>query len=150
MRELDFHDTFLAAEYSHPGDNIPPVLAVAQHVGADGEQLVRGIAAGYELQIDLARAISLHAHKIDHVAHLGPSAAGGIATLLGLDVERTDAGHRPGAAHDHGHAAVAQGPHLDLEGLRARPSPASRRSRRSTGRCAARPARARSTRARTA
>jgi 2-methylcitrate dehydratase len=89
VRELDYHDTFLAAEYSHPGDNIPPVLAVAQHVGADGEQLVRGIAAGYELQIDLARAISLHAHKIDHVAHLGPSAAGGIAALLGLDVERT-------------------------------------------------------------
>ncbi len=25
VRELDFHDTFLAAEYSHPGDNIPPL-----------------------------------------------------------------------------------------------------------------------------
>ncbi|GAA0967269.1 MmgE/PrpD family protein [Frigoribacterium faeni] len=85
VRELDFHDTFLAAEYSHPGDNIPPVLAVAQHVGATGEQLVRGLAAGYELQIDLVKAISLHAHKIDHVAHLGPSAAGGIGALLGLD-----------------------------------------------------------------
>ena len=24
VRELDFHDTFLAADYSHPGDNIPP------------------------------------------------------------------------------------------------------------------------------
>ena len=23
VRELDFHDTFLAAEYSHPGDNNP-------------------------------------------------------------------------------------------------------------------------------
>ena len=33
------------------------------------------------------RAISLHAHKIDHVAHLGPSAAAGIGTLLGLPVE---------------------------------------------------------------
>ena len=30
VRELDFHDTFLAADYSHPGDNIPPILAVAQ------------------------------------------------------------------------------------------------------------------------
>jgi 2-methylcitrate dehydratase len=89
VRELDFHDTFLAAEYSHPGDNVPPVLAVAQHVGATGEQLLRGLAAGYELQIDLTRAISLHAHKIDHVAHLGPSAAGGIGALLGLDVETT-------------------------------------------------------------
>src|SRR5690606_25286829 len=23
VRELDYHDTFLAADYSHPGDNIP-------------------------------------------------------------------------------------------------------------------------------
>ncbi len=29
VRELDMHDTFLAAEYSHPGDNIQPILAVA-------------------------------------------------------------------------------------------------------------------------
>jgi 2-methylcitrate dehydratase len=85
VRELDYHDTFLAAEYSHPGDNVPPVLAVAQHTGADGEALLRGIVTGYEIQVDLVRAISLHEHKIDHVAHLGPSAAAGIGTLLGLD-----------------------------------------------------------------
>ncbi|MEY4713777.1 MAG: hypothetical protein RIQ37_107, partial [Actinomycetota bacterium] len=49
--------------------------------------LVRGIATGYEIQIDLVRSISLHKHKIDHVAHLGPSAAAGIGTLLGLSPE---------------------------------------------------------------
>ena len=87
VRELDYHDTFLAADYSHPGDNIPPILAVAQHVGADGAALVRALATGYEIQIDLVRAICLHRHKIDHVAHLGPSAAAGIGTLLGLDAD---------------------------------------------------------------
>ncbi len=87
VRELDYHDTFLAADYSHPGDNIPPILAVAQHTGADGAALVRGIATGYEIQVDLVKAISLHKHKIDHVAHLGPSAAAGIGTLLGLAPE---------------------------------------------------------------
>ncbi|WP_206475748.1 MmgE/PrpD family protein [Microbacterium sp. KRD172] len=87
VRELDYHDTFLAAEYSHPGDNIPPILAVAQHTGVDGRALVRGIATGYEIQVDLVKAICLHKHKIDHVAHLGPSAAAGIGTLLGLDAE---------------------------------------------------------------
>jgi 2-methylcitrate dehydratase len=87
VRELDFHDTFLAADYSHPGDNIPPIIVVAQHVGAGGRAIVRGIATGYELQIDLVRAISLHAHKIDHVAHLGPSAAAGIGTLLDLPAD---------------------------------------------------------------
>jgi len=87
VRELDYHDTFLAAEYSHPGDNIPPILAVAQHAGRDGAALVRGVATGYEIQVDLVKAISLHKHKIDHVAHLGPSAAAGIGTLLGLEPE---------------------------------------------------------------
>lgn len=87
VRELDYHDTFLSAEYSHPGDNIPPILAVAQHTGASGADVVRAIATGYEIQVDLVKAISLHAHKIDHVAHLGPSAAAGIGTLLRLDVE---------------------------------------------------------------
>lgn len=87
VRELDYHDTFLAAEYSHPGDNIPPILAVAQHVGSNGKDLIRGIATGYEVQVDLVKGICLHEHKIDHIAHIGPSAAAGIGTLLGLDIE---------------------------------------------------------------
>jgi 2-methylcitrate dehydratase len=87
VRELDFHDTFLAAEYSHPGDNIPPLLAVAQHVGGSGHDLVRAIATAYEVQVDLSRGISLHAHKIDHVAHLGPSVAAGLGALLRLPTE---------------------------------------------------------------
>ncbi|MDO4919883.1 MmgE/PrpD family protein [Kocuria sp.] len=85
VRELDYHDTFLSAEYSHPGDNIPPILAVAQHVGATGEDLARGIATGYEIQVDLVKGMCLHEHKIDHIAHIGPSASAGIGTLLGLD-----------------------------------------------------------------
>ena len=84
VRELDMHDTFLAADYSHPGDNIPPVLAVAQHMGRSGKDLIRGLATGYEIHIDLVRAICLHEHKIDHIAHLCPASAAGIGTLLGL------------------------------------------------------------------
>lgn len=87
VRELDFHDTFLAADYSHPGDNIPPILAVAQHTGRSGAELIRGIATGYEIQVELVRGICLHEHKIDHIAHLGPSAAAGIGTLLSLPTE---------------------------------------------------------------
>ena len=87
VRELDFHDTFLAADYSHPGDNIPPVLAVAQTVGKSGKDLIRGLATAYEIHIDLVKAICLHRHKIDHIAHLCPAAAAGIGTLLGLRQE---------------------------------------------------------------
>jgi 2-methylcitrate dehydratase len=84
VRELDMHDTFLAADYSHPADNIPPILAVAQTTGRSGRDLIRGLATGYEIQIDLVRAISLHEHKIDHIGHLCPAQAAGIGTLLGL------------------------------------------------------------------
>jgi 2-methylcitrate dehydratase len=87
VRELDFHDTFLGAEYSHPGDNIPPLVAVAQQLGVRGADLIRGLATAYEIQIDLAKGICLHEHKIDHVAHLGPSVAAGLGTMLGLDAE---------------------------------------------------------------
>ena len=89
VRELDYHDTFLAADYGHPGDNIPPLAAVAQQCGRNGRQLVRAIATGYEVQVDLVRSICLHEHKIDHVAHLGPSVAAGLGTLLGLDAAVT-------------------------------------------------------------
>ena len=89
VRELDFHDTFLAADYSHPADNIPPVLATVQHCGRSGADLVRGIAAAYEIQVDLVTGICLHEHKIDHIAHLGPSAAAGIGAAIGLSVEDT-------------------------------------------------------------
>lgn len=87
VRELDFHDTFLAAEYSHPGDNIPPLIAVAQQLDVCGVDLIRGLVTAYEVQIDLAKGICLHENKIDHVAHLGPSVTAGIGTMLRLDIE---------------------------------------------------------------
>ncbi len=89
VRELDYHDTFLAADYSHPGDNIPPVIAVAQQMGRSGRDLIRGIVAAYEIQVDLVKGICLHEHKIDHAAHLAPAQAAGICALLGLDTDTT-------------------------------------------------------------
>ncbi len=57
VRELDFHDSLMATDYSHPGDTIPPLIAVAQQCGRSGEDLVRAIAAAYEIQVDLVKAI---------------------------------------------------------------------------------------------
>ena len=87
VRELDYHDTFLAADYSHPGDNIPPILAVAQQKKMSGKDLIRGIITGYEIQVNLVKGICLHEHKIDHIAHLGPSVAAGLGSLLKLNTE---------------------------------------------------------------
>ena len=87
VRELDFHDTFLAADYSHPGDNIPPLLAVAQQKKRSGLDLLRGIITAYEVQVNLVKGICLHKHKVDHIAHLGPSVAAGIGSMLKLNTE---------------------------------------------------------------
>ena len=45
------------------------------------------LLTGYEVQVNLVKAICLHEHKIDHIAHLGPSVAAGIGTLLNLPIE---------------------------------------------------------------
>ena len=87
VRELDFHDTFLAADYSHPGDNIPPLLAVGQQLKKNGLDLLRGIITAYEVQVNLVKGICLHKHKVDHIAHLGPSVAAGIGSMLKLNTE---------------------------------------------------------------
>ena len=87
VRELDFHDTFLAEDYSHPGDNIPAILAVAQQKKMSGRDLIRGIITGYEVQVNLVKGICLHEHKIDHIAHLGPCVAAGLGSLLKLNTD---------------------------------------------------------------
>ncbi len=87
VRELDFHDTFLAADYSHPGDNIPPLISVAQQNKKSGLDLLRGIITAYEVQVNLVKGICLHKHKVDHIAHLGPSVAAGLGAMLKLNTE---------------------------------------------------------------
>ena len=87
VRELDFHDTFLAADYSHPGDNIPPLISVAQQNKKSGLDLLRGIITAYEVQVNLVKGICLHKHKVDHIAHLGPSVAAGLGSMLKLNTE---------------------------------------------------------------
>src|SRR5499433_4020980 len=86
VRELDFHDTFLAADYAHPGDSIAPLVAVAQQTGRTGADLMRAIAVAYEIHVALVKAISLHEFKKDHVAHLAPATVAGIGALLALPV----------------------------------------------------------------
>ena len=77
----------MAEDYSHPGDNISPLLAVAQQKKRSGLDLLRGIITSYEVQVNLVKGICLHKHKIDHIAHLGPSVAAGIGSILKLKTE---------------------------------------------------------------
>ena len=87
VRELDFHDTFLAADMNHPGDVISSIVAVGQQCGSSGADVLRGIATGYEVAIDLAKGICLHEHRIDHITHIAAGAVAGIGATLRLPVE---------------------------------------------------------------
>ena len=107
VRELDFHDTFLAADYSHPADNIPPVLAAAQQKTCNGQQLLRGIVAAYEIHIALVKAICLHKHKIDHIAHLCPAQIAGTGALLSIN-------------KDHLYQAINQAVHVSFNTRQSR------------------------------
>ena len=89
VRELDFHDTYLAEDYSHPADNIPPILAVAQAMNKSGKELISALLAAYEIHISLVKGICLHRHKVDHIAHLCPAQAAGLGALLNLTNEQT-------------------------------------------------------------
>src|SRR5699024_6645289 len=87
VRELDYHDTFLAADYSHPGDNLPAELAAAEHAGKSGHEVLRGIATAHETQDNPEKACGLTEQKMDHAAHLDAAAAAGVGTLLDADTE---------------------------------------------------------------
>ncbi len=87
VRELDFHDTFLSVDMNHPGDMIPPIIAVGQQCGVNGADLVRGIATAYEIDVCLANGIGLHEHRIDHLTHIATGMVAGIGTMLKLSID---------------------------------------------------------------
>ena len=86
VRELDMHDTFLAAEYSHPGDNIPPILARRADDG-NGTRSAARSGDGYEIQINPGARSRCMSTRSTAIGHLCPAQAAGIGTLLGLKQE---------------------------------------------------------------
>lgn len=93
VRFRDQDDTYLAAEYSHPDDNISPLLAMAQQLDISGKDLIRGIAVAYEVHVALVgtgggTGICLHKHKVDHMTHIAAATAAGAGAMLRLPVDQ--------------------------------------------------------------
>jgi 2-methylcitrate dehydratase PrpD len=59
---LDFDDTHAAASLHPSAPIVPAALAAAEMAGADGEELIHAIVAGYEIQIRLALALGPSDH----------------------------------------------------------------------------------------
>ncbi|HTN71073.1 MAG TPA: MmgE/PrpD family protein, partial [Methylomirabilota bacterium] len=92
LRFLDYMDGHFGAYPCHPCFNIPPILAVAEKVGASGEDVVTGIVRSYEIMARLqenAGLPDLGSRGWAGSTNLAFSVPLGISPLLGLNHEQT-------------------------------------------------------------
>jgi 2-methylcitrate dehydratase PrpD len=110
MLEMDDLDR---ASILHPGPVIvPTAIAMAERVGASGQQLLNAIVRGYEATIRIGRALGTKHYAFFHnTSTCGTfGAAAAAADLLQLDIERTtwalaNAGSRTGGLWQMRHEA---------------------------------------------
>ncbi len=88
IRYLDFNDTYLSLEPAHPSDNLAPVLAVGEAVGASGSEMIAAAVLAYEIQCRLCDACSLRKQGVDHVTYGALSSAIAAGKLMKLDATR--------------------------------------------------------------
>jgi 2-methylcitrate dehydratase len=87
IRWLDYNDTWLAAEWGHPSDNLGAILAVADYMQALGKskltvkEVLQALIKAYEIQGVLALNHSFNEIGLDHVV-LVKLASAGLATYL--------------------------------------------------------------------
>ena len=89
VRYLDFNDSYLApGETCHPSDALGGLLAVAEHAGVRGADLLAGLAVSYQVQCRLSDEAPVRAKGFDHTVQLAYAAAAGAARCLGLDAQQ--------------------------------------------------------------
>ncbi len=98
IRWLDFNDTWLAAEWGHPSDNLGGILATADWLSrsaADGRAPVRmrdvltAMIKAHEIQGCIALENSFNKVGLDHVVLVKVASTGVVSQLLGLTREQT-------------------------------------------------------------
>jgi 2-methylcitrate dehydratase len=88
IRWLDFNDTWLAAEWGHPSDNLGAILAVAQHRGRPVGDVLTAAVVAHEIQGVLALENGFNRVGLDHVLLVKVASTAVAGRLLGLDEER--------------------------------------------------------------
>jgi 2-methylcitrate dehydratase len=96
VRWLDFNDTWLAAEWGHPSDNLGAILAVADYLARrEGRtdltvrSVLEGLIKTYEIQGVLALNQGFNRVGLDHVLLVRIASTAVAAWLLGCDREQT-------------------------------------------------------------
>src|SRR5688572_11127439 len=88
VRWLDFNDTWLAAEWGHPSDNLGGILAVADYLSRGGQRLtIRDVLVAmiqaHEIQGVLALENSFNRVGLDHVLLVRIASTAVVTRLLG-------------------------------------------------------------------
>ena len=88
IRWLDFNDTWLAAEWNHPSDNLGGILAVADYLSRNGKPIkVRDVLTGmikaHEIQGVLALQNSFNRVGLDHVLLVRVASTAVVSAMLG-------------------------------------------------------------------
>ncbi|AYK06330.1 2-methylcitrate dehydratase [Brevibacillus laterosporus] len=93
IRWLDYNDTWLAAEWGHPSDNLGGILAVADYISrvriAEGKQplmmhqVLESMIKAHEIQGVLALENSLNRVGLDHVLFVKIATTAVVAQMLG-------------------------------------------------------------------
>src|SRR6266853_1014729 len=93
IRWLDFNDTWLAAEWGHPSDNLGGILAVADYLSRGGRSLsirdvLTGMIKAHEIQGVLALENSFNRVGLDHVLLVRVASTAVVTALLGGSLEQ--------------------------------------------------------------
>ena len=88
IRWLDFNDTWLAAEWGHPSDNLGGILAVADYLARNGgslkvRDLLTGMIKAHEIQGVLALENSFNRVGLDHVLLVRVASTAVVTAMLG-------------------------------------------------------------------
>ena len=88
IRWLDFNDTWLAAEWGHPSDNLGGILAVADYLSRGGKRMVvrdvlTGMVKAHEIQGVLALENSFNRVGLDHVLLVRVASTAVVTAMLG-------------------------------------------------------------------
>jgi 2-methylcitrate dehydratase len=91
IRWLDFNDTWLAAEWGHPSDNLGGILAVADWLSRSNpqaplsmRQVLTAMIKAHEIQGCLALENSFNKVGLDHVVLVKVASTAVVAQMLGL------------------------------------------------------------------
>ncbi len=96
IRWLDFNDTFLAAEWGHPSDNLGAILAVADYLdrragdnrGVTMGDVLTGMIKAHEIQGVIALENGFNRVGLDHVLLVRVASTAVVTAMLGGDREQ--------------------------------------------------------------